>query len=147
VITNKRYVTRPVLDGATRVGPQLPRVVCHREMSVEEIAAFFAEAGKTEILDGFISKRGRPFRGALFRKPTGRHGFEFPPREKRAPKKPTAKGTATARGSAKGAAGKTPKKGSSKGGKTKGSTVKAPAAPSTAKDGARSAPGGEDAAT
>ena len=37
------------------------------------------------MIDGFISKRGRPFRGLLFRKPTGRHGFEFPPREKKKP--------------------------------------------------------------
>ena len=35
------------------------------------------------MLDNFISKRGKTFRGALKRKPTGRHGFEFPPREPR----------------------------------------------------------------
>jgi DNA topoisomerase-3 len=83
VITNKRFVSRKLLDKEERQAPVLPRVVCQREMSDDEARAFFGETGKTEILDGFISKKGRPFRGALFRKETGKHGFEFPPREPR----------------------------------------------------------------
>jgi len=88
VETNLRYVCKQVLDGETRKGPVLPKVVCHRQMSVEEAGLFFGEGARTEPMDGFVSKRGRPFRGLLFRKPTGKHGFEFPPREK---KKPAAK--------------------------------------------------------
>lgn len=85
VETNLRYVCKRVLDGESRGGPILPKVVCHRTISAEEAGLFFGEVGKTEILEGFISKRGRPFRGLLFRKPTGKHGFEFPPREKKEP--------------------------------------------------------------
>jgi DNA topoisomerase-3 len=81
VETSLRYVSRKVLDGRARQGPVLPKVVCHREISPAEALQYFSEPGKTEILDGFLSKRGRPFRGALFRKATGKHGFEFPPRE------------------------------------------------------------------
>jgi len=90
VETSLRYVSRKVLEGEARRGPVLPKVVCHREISPAEALQYFSESGKTEVLDGFLSKRGRPFRGALFRKSTGKHGFEFPPREPRKGK-PTAK--------------------------------------------------------
>lgn len=99
VETNHRYVSERLLQGKTKKAPVLPKVVCHREMSVEEARLFFSEEGKTPILDGFISRRGRPFRGLLFRKPTGKHGFEFPPREPRAgaKKKTAAKKKTTAK--------------------------------------------------
>ncbi len=83
VETSHRYVTDRILSGETKKGPVLPKIVCHREMGLEEAADYFGEKGKTEILEGFISRRGRPFRGAVKRKPTGKHGFEFPPRAPR----------------------------------------------------------------
>jgi DNA topoisomerase-3 len=92
--TNLRYVCKKVLEGETRKGPVLPVKVCHREMNFDEVRAYFSEVGKTEILDGFISKRNRPFRGALKRKETGKHRFEFPPREPKKGKKAPAKKTA-----------------------------------------------------
>lgn len=95
VETNRRYVCQRLLDKEVKAGPILPRKVCEREMSVEEAAAFFSEAGRTETLDGFTSRRNRPFRGLLFRKPTGKHGFEFPPRPKKAKKKSTKKKAST----------------------------------------------------
>ena len=100
VETNLRYVSRRILDGETRKGPVLPKVVCHREIAQDEARQFFSETGKTEILDDFVSKRGRPFRGALVRKTTGKHGFEFPPREPRA-KKTTVKKTTAKKTTAK----------------------------------------------
>lgn len=57
----------------------LPRTVCKREITRDEAIEFFKE-GKTPTLEGFISRRGRPFSALLFLKETGRHGFEFPPR-------------------------------------------------------------------
>jgi DNA topoisomerase III len=105
--TNVRYVCKKVLAGETRKGPVLPLKVCQREMSLAEAMTFFGEGAKTEILEGFISKRGRPFRGALFRKPTGKHGFEFPPRE---PKKGKAGAKKTTAKKGKAAAKKTPAK-------------------------------------
>lgn len=103
VETNKRYVSERLLSGDVKKAPVLPKVVCHREMSPEEAALYFGAEGKTPTLDGFISRRGRPFRGALFRKPTGKHGFEFPPREPRAgaKKKPAAKKTTAKKPAAK----------------------------------------------
>jgi DNA topoisomerase-3 len=56
---------------------RLPREVCKREMSREEGAAYLAK-GETDVLDGFISKKGKEFRASLYLKKNGRHGFRFP---------------------------------------------------------------------
>jgi hypothetical protein len=45
--------------------------------------------GKTEMLEDFTSRFGRPFTAKLFLKDNGRHGFEFAPRA--ASKKATGK--------------------------------------------------------
>jgi hypothetical protein len=103
VETNLRFVSRKILEGETRKGPVLPKVVCHREIAPEEAMQYFSQAGKTVILDDFVSKRGRPFRGALVRKVTGKHGFEFPPREPK-PKAGGGKEPATKKAAAKTAA-------------------------------------------
>jgi len=43
--------------------------------------------GKTELINGFISKKKRPFDAYLLLDEKGKLGFEFPPRKKRARKK------------------------------------------------------------
>jgi DNA topoisomerase-3 len=83
VETNQRFVCQRLLDGLARSGPVLPRTVCGRAMEVEEALAYFGPEGRTATLEAFTSKRGRPFSGALIRKETGKHGFEFPPRPER----------------------------------------------------------------
>lgn len=98
VITNKRFVARAVLDGAVKKGPTLPRTVCQREIDDDEARMYFSDAAKTEVLDGFVSKRGNGFRGALIRKDTGKHGFEFPPREPKAGADKPKKKAATKKG-------------------------------------------------
>lgn len=65
----------------------LPKIVCKREMKSEEAKRFFDE-GRTEEIDDFTSRYGRPFKAKLVLKDNGKHGFEFAPR---APKKATAK--------------------------------------------------------
>ena len=69
----------------------LPKVICKREITAAEAEAYFAKAGKTEMLDGFISKRGNTFKAQIYRKKTGKHGFEFAPREGAPKKKKTTK--------------------------------------------------------
>ena len=64
-------------------GFQLPRTVCKREITRDE-ALFYLQNRKTELLTDFTSRFGRPFSATLVLKETGRHGFEFPPREKKA---------------------------------------------------------------
>ena len=56
------------------------------------------ETGKTDLLDKFISKKGRPFSAYLVRQPDGKIGFEFEAREPKA-------GTKGGRGADGGAAG------------------------------------------
>jgi len=61
----------------------MPRTVCKREITRDE-ALFYLNTGKTELLTDFTSRFGRPFSATLALKETGRHGFEFPPRAKKA---------------------------------------------------------------
>jgi len=58
---------------------RFPARLCQRPMSAGEARAYLNE-GRTEVLDGFISKRGRPFRAALVRGEAGKIQWEFPPR-------------------------------------------------------------------
>ncbi|NNL87388.1 MAG: hypothetical protein HKP27_17130, partial [Myxococcales bacterium] len=60
----------------------LPRTVCKREITRDE-ALVYLKTGKTELLEDFTSRLGRPFSAILVQKDTGRHGFEFPPRKAR----------------------------------------------------------------
>lgn len=65
-------------------GLSLPRSVCKRELRREEVLPYMDPAvGRTDWLESFVSRRGRPFTARLVRKPNGRHGFEFRPRERR----------------------------------------------------------------
>jgi DNA topoisomerase-3 len=69
-------------DAPPSCGFILPRTVCKREISRDE-AEVYVRTGKTELLEDFTSRFGRPFSAILVRKETGRHGFEFPPRKAR----------------------------------------------------------------
>ncbi len=62
-----------------RCGFVLPRTVCKRELTREEAAHYIREK-RSELLNDFTSRFGRPFSATLVLKDSGRHGFEFPPR-------------------------------------------------------------------
>ena len=54
------------------------------------------ETGRTDLLTGFVSKKGRKFKAFLVKQPDGKIGFEFQPRapkEKAAEEKPTRRGS------------------------------------------------------
>ena len=57
----------------------VPREVCKRELTREEVIAMF-QGKESEVLEGFISKTGKPFAAKLYFKKNGRHGFRFPNR-------------------------------------------------------------------
>lgn len=63
-----------------KIGVVLPKLVCQREIQVEEALAYFTQGATPELPD-FISRFGRPFTAKLTLQPNGRHTFEFPPRE------------------------------------------------------------------
>jgi DNA topoisomerase-3 len=58
------------------------------------------ESGRTELLTGFVSKKGRRFKAFLVKQPDGKIGFEFQPRAPKektdapAAEKPTRRGSA-----------------------------------------------------
>jgi len=80
---------------------KMPRTVCKREMRrVDMLPYFDPEVGHTDWIEDFISRKGRNFTARLVRKPNGRHGFEFKPREG-GPKKKATKKKATKRKVAK----------------------------------------------
>lgn len=74
------YVCREGGEGCAFV---LPRTLLGREIQRAEAAEYVLN-GKTEVLEGFISQRGRPFRAALIRKKNGKYGYQFPDRGRRA---------------------------------------------------------------
>ena len=59
----------------------VPREICQRELTRDEAVALFTEK-ETPVLEGFISRAGKPFAASLYIKRTGRHGFRFGNRDK-----------------------------------------------------------------
>jgi DNA topoisomerase III len=154
VETTHRYVSERVLAKEVKRGPQLPKVVCHREIASEEALPYFGADGSTPLLEDFVSRHGRPFKAMLVRKPTGGHGFEFPPREGAAPaadgasaKKPRAAAKPKAGAEPKAKAGAAAKASKAKAGaapksdaEPKSAKAKAGAAPKSVKAKAGTAP-------
>jgi DNA topoisomerase III len=66
-------------NGETGCTFRFPPQLCRRPMRAEEVRAYL-DQGRTEVLDGFISKRGKPFRASLVRGDQGKIQWEFPPR-------------------------------------------------------------------
>jgi DNA topoisomerase III len=71
---------------------KLPKVLCQKEISTENAIKFFKE-GKTGLIEGMISKKGRPFSTFLVCKPGEKRllAWEFPPREAKPGAKKAAK--------------------------------------------------------
>ena len=61
-------------------------MILQREMSREEVAKLL-KTGKTDLLEKFISKKGRPFKAYLvWDEKKKQTAFEFEPRAPKAPK-------------------------------------------------------------
>jgi len=92
-------------------GLKMPRTVCKRELTRADMLSYFAdEPGHTDWIEDFISRKGRAFTARLVRKPNGRHGFEFKPREGGPARKKATKKKATKKKAAKKTAKKASKK-------------------------------------
>ena len=76
------YVLREKENGEWKQTFRLPRLMCKKEVTREQ-AVRLIEQGKTDLIQGFTSKKGRPFDAFLVRN-EARVRWEFPPR---APKK------------------------------------------------------------
>jgi DNA topoisomerase-3 len=135
------------------VGPEkscdfrMSKIILQRQIEPEQVARLLA-TGKTDLLQRFISKKGRPFAAFLVRQPGGKIGFEFAPRAERKPaaKKaaepaeseviPAATKGATAKAAANAATARAPARGSAAAA-TKAATKTAGRAAAAAKPAAR----------
>jgi DNA topoisomerase-3 len=92
--TPTNYICDVAAKDSKACNAKLPRQLCQKEISVANAIKFFTE-GKTDLIEGMISKKGRPFSTYLLCKPGEKRllGWEFPPREPRpkAPSKPKGK--------------------------------------------------------
>ena len=60
-------------------GFRMSRTILQREIPPEQVVKLLT-TGKTDLLDKFVSKKGRPFSAYLKLEKTGKVGFEFEPR-------------------------------------------------------------------
>jgi DNA topoisomerase-3 len=92
--TERAYLCPDMAKGKQKNGTRIAKEILKKEISSEQATKLFVE-GKTDLIDGFISKKGRPFSAhLLLDKTTGKLSWEFPPRpkkpaKKKAPKKAT----------------------------------------------------------
>jgi len=63
------------------------RIILQRPIERAQVQKLL-ETRKTDLLDKFISRKGRPFKAFLVVDPHGKVGFEFEPRERKAKKDP-----------------------------------------------------------
>ena len=62
------------------------RMILQQPIEREQMKKLLA-TGRTDLLTGFISKKGRRFKAFLVKNPDGKIGFEFQPRKEKAPPK------------------------------------------------------------
>ena len=73
-------VNKPNADGTPRIVFEVKRAVCAKEITADDVERLL-ETGKTELIDGFLSKRGTNFSAYLvLSKDKKKAEFEFPPR-------------------------------------------------------------------
>jgi DNA topoisomerase III len=90
--TPAAYVCEKALGAAKTCDFRSGRTILQRAIEREQMMKLLKD-GKTDLLEKFISKKGRPFSAYLVRQPDGKIGFEFEAREPKA----GAKGGAAAR--------------------------------------------------
>jgi DNA topoisomerase-3 len=80
--TLERYICNIADKDSKACNARLPRVLCKKEITTANAIKFFTE-GKTDLIEGMISKRDRPFSTFLLCKAGEKRllGWEFPPRE------------------------------------------------------------------
>jgi len=73
------YVVREKkADGTWEQTFRVGRIMCQKAIPAEQAVKLVAE-GKTDLIQGFISKKGRPF-DAFLKREGGKFSWEFPPR-------------------------------------------------------------------
>lgn len=73
------FLSESALDGDEK-GLKISRVILSKEITEKNITQLLGE-GRTELIEGFISKKRRPFDAYLVLAKNGKVSFEFPPRK------------------------------------------------------------------
>jgi len=88
--TDRAYLCPDMAPDKQKGGTRIAKEILKKEIPAEQAMKLFVD-GKTDVIAGFISKKGRPFSAhLLLDKTTGKLGWEFPPRPKK-PAKTSAK--------------------------------------------------------
>jgi DNA topoisomerase-3 len=95
--TPMAYMSESALDGDEKKGLKISKTILAKEVSEKHVTQLLSQ-GKTELIEGFISKKKKPFDAYLLLAKNGTLSFEFPPRKDKSPKQnkltvPKEKGT------------------------------------------------------
>ena len=77
--TPMAFMSESALNGDEK-GLKINRVILSKEITEQNVAQLLHE-GRTELIEGFISKKRRPFDAYLVLAKNGKVSFEFPPRK------------------------------------------------------------------
>ena len=80
------FMSESALTGDKKKGLRIGKIILGRHIDRDYVEQLL-KVGKTELINGFISKKKRPFDAYLLLDNKGKLTFEFPPRKKRARKK------------------------------------------------------------
>jgi DNA topoisomerase-3 len=80
------FMSLSSLEGDKKKGLRIGKIILGRHIDRDYVEQLLKD-GKTELINGFISKKKRPFDAYLLLDDKGKLTFEFPPRKKRARKK------------------------------------------------------------
>ncbi len=80
--TPAAYMSASALDGDKSKGLQISKIILARAIEPKHISQLLT-SGRTELIQGFISKKKRPFDAFLLIDKKGKITFEFPPRIKK----------------------------------------------------------------
>ena len=84
--TPMAFMSESALEGDKKKGLRIGKIILGRRLDRDYIEQILKD-GKTELINGFISKKKRPFDAYLLLDDKGKLTFEFPPRKKKARKK------------------------------------------------------------
>ncbi len=80
--TPAAFMSESALDGDEKNGFRISKIILSKQLTTENIQQLLKD-GKTALIEGFISKKRRPFDAYLLLADNGKISFEFPPRKSR----------------------------------------------------------------
>ncbi len=76
------YMSASALDGEDKKALKISKLILEKEITPTHVSQLLND-GKTELIEGFISKKKRPFDAYLLLAKNGKVSFDFPPRKSR----------------------------------------------------------------